>query len=100
MKAPGFHLSRATSVVEAARALTGDTVSELSAPGKKARKTVISETEKAKKTKSRKRTRSRKNTRTRTAKRRKTKKEKEQKEEKILSPGFSFSRQERMTHLG
>jgi len=77
MKAPGFHLNRATSVLDAARALIGETGAEASASGKKSGKTAIPET--GKKKKKQKKEKKEKKDKGKNAKKKKDKKSKKKK---------------------
>jgi 3-methyladenine DNA glycosylase/8-oxoguanine DNA glycosylase len=82
MKAPGFHQNRATSVLEAARALISDTGAETSASGREVGKVLIAETGKEKKTKKQKKKKKEKKDKDKKVKKKKDKKDKKSKKKK------------------
>jgi hypothetical protein len=85
MKAPGFHLNRATSVLDAARALISDTGAETSASGRKVGKVLIAETGKEKKTKKQKKKKKEKKDKDKKVKKKKDNKDKKSKKKKKKS---------------
>jgi hypothetical protein len=85
MQAPGFHLNRATSVLEGARALIADTDAEASASGKNVRKVLIPETGKENKTRKKKKGKKEKKDKDKGVKKKKDKKDKKSKKKKKKS---------------
>jgi endonuclease III len=79
IKAPGFHLNRATSVLDAARALIGETGAETPASDRKVEKVLTPETGKAKEKKKQKKEKKGKKDKDKNAKKKKDKKSKKKK---------------------